>query len=474
MFNLTQIKQLTRTSLLTLLMAGTLTAQSGTAQTTFKFSDFVFKRASACTNTNCDTFSSFHDKTFYTQNGQAIKGAAAFQKFVQQESSAINLDALEARKLDPTKLLLKNDRKLNIYFINEGAGYRNQLKLVTTGTTAKNGMVFYDGSIGNEANELRQGDTVQVGDNSDNTDVVKAGTTLDFQLRANGFNNPNPDVWHADKTKNIDGLQHVIAYEYEGFLVLAWEDLNGGGDKDYNDIVFAIDIGQPSLDAIPDLNPNQAPNAADDTPTTPYNAPVLIDVLANDSDPENQALTITGVDSITGVNTSNGSTAEIVNDNGTQKIRYTPKSELSGVTESFTYTIKDSKGATASASVTVSVGSQQAPNAADDTPTTNYNTSVVIDVLANDSDPENQALTITGVDNITGVNTSDGSTAEIVNDNGRQKIRYTPGLEVSQNTQEIKSFSYTIKDSMGATDTANVSVRVNQKPTSTINSQPAD
>ena len=40
----------------------------------------------------------------------------------------------------------------------------------------------------------------------------------------------------------------VIAYEYEGYLILGWEDQNDG---DYNDVVFAIDIGQNNLDCIP-------------------------------------------------------------------------------------------------------------------------------------------------------------------------------------------------------------------------------
>jgi len=450
-FNLTQIKKLTRTSLFTLLMAGTLVAQSGSAAT-FKHSDFPFKRASTNPTAN------FHNKTFYTQNNTAVKGAAAFQQFVQQESSAINLDTLNARKLDPTKLKLIQDRNINIYFINEGAGYRNQLKLETSGSTPttgtnKSGMVFYDASVGTKTNELRLGDYVQVGNNNSNSDVVKAGTTLDFLLRANGYNNSSPDVWHADKTKNVDNLQHVIAYEYQGFLVLAWEDLNGGGDKDYNDIVFAVDIGQTNLDAIPPEPPaNQAPSAEDDAPTTPYNTAVTIDVLANDSDPENQALTITGVNSLTGAN------VEIVTDAGKQKVKYTPKSDLSGATESFTYTVKDSLGATDSATVTVSVGAQQAPDAVDDAPETPYNTPVLIDVLANDSDPEGQAFTIESV------SSSPGATTEIVNDNGKQKVKYTPGLEVSQETEETKSFTYTIKDSLGATDTATINVKVSKKP----------
>jgi hypothetical protein len=372
MLNSNTIKKLSRTSFFTLLMAGTLLAQSGTAAT-FKFSDFTFTRATASPTNE------FHNKVFYQtqttttdKKGKSttvttdVKGVAAFQQFVQKESSAIDLNTLNARKLDSTKLKLTSDRKINIYFIDEGAGFRNQLKLVTVGGangTNKNGLVFYDGSRGTGANELQAGDYVSVGHNLSNSDVVKAGTILDFQLRANGFDTSNNTsrssayVWHTDKTKNVDGLQHVIAYEYQGFLVLAWEDINGGGDKDYNDIVFAVDIGQANLNAIPSEPPaNQAPNANGDNASTPYNTKVSIDVLANDSDPEGQALTITNASSLT------GATVTVVNG----KVEYTPSPNfnIAGGSDAFSYTIKDSQGATNSATVNVSVGAKPIPTTA--------------------------------------------------------------------------------------------------------------
>jgi hypothetical protein len=563
MINLTTLKKLTRTSLFTLLMAGTLIAQSGSA-TTFKFSDFVFSRASSSPTNE------FHNKAFYqvqkttttttkvngkkvtktTTTNVDVKGADAFQQFVQQEATAIDLNTLNARKLDSTKLKLKYDKKLNIYFINEGAGYKNQLKLVTTGNTIKSGLVFYDGSVntGNTCattNELCKGDYVTVGHDLSNSDVVKAGTTLDFQLKANGYNNANGDTWYTDKSKNADQLQHVIAYEYQGFLVLAWEDLYNGGDKDYNDIVFAVDIGQANLDAIPDEPPaNQAPSAVNDTAPTPYNTPVSVDVLANDSDPEGQALTITSATSLT------GATVNVVNG----KVQYTPKSDfnIAGGSDSFTYTIKDSQGATNSAIVTITVGAKptppptptpdpscktnnghgnnadititlstgktltvskfdpsnpgqgdyitraingtgvsltaselteakaklqqlvndveknggsggtncptstqnQAPNALDDIANTPNNTPVTIDVLANDVDPEGQALTITSV------NSSTGANVQIVNG----KVQYTPKSNSSNKVGISDSFTYTVKDTQGATDSATVTVNVGPQP----------
>jgi hypothetical protein len=73
---------------------------------------------------------------------------------------------------------------------------------------------------------------------------------------------------------------------------------------------------------------------------------VLIDVLANDSDPDGDPLTITEVS-----DPANGTTAIEAN-----QIRFTPDAGFSGET-SFTYVISDGRGGTSSATVTVTVTS---------------------------------------------------------------------------------------------------------------------
>jgi len=44
---------------------------------------------------------------------------------------------------------------------------------------------------------------------------------------------------------NADGIEHyvVLATPDSPYLLIGAEDLFGGGDEDYNDIVVAIDIG---------------------------------------------------------------------------------------------------------------------------------------------------------------------------------------------------------------------------------------
>jgi hypothetical protein len=106
--------------------------------------------------------------------------------------------------------------------------------------------------------------------------------------------------------------------------------------------------GSPVAFTAEALSTNQPPVAQDDVATTPFATPVVIDVLANDSDPDGDPLTVESV-----TTPANG-TATI---NGDQTVTYTPNSGFSG-TDSFGYTISDGQGHTASATVTVTV---QAP-----------------------------------------------------------------------------------------------------------------
>ncbi len=106
---------------------------------------------------------------------------------------------------------------------------------------------------------------------------------------------------------------------------------------------------------LPPGSVNTPPTAVNDKATTNQNIAVSINVLANDSDPNRDVITIKAFDS---VSTKGGS---IVLDNrGTpgnftdDRLVYTPLTTFSG-SDSFTYTISDGT-ATATASVVVEVG----------------------------------------------------------------------------------------------------------------------
>lgn len=209
--------------------------------------DFNFYRAD-------NNPTNFHT-TSYT-NGLTGNNAAAFQNFVTTEGSALDLNTINAKRLDSTKLELNHSYDVKVYFINESARSRNQLKIKSTGNTILDGMLFYDISCLetgcsypqsdgyytlNPDDVLELGDYISVGS-------VESGSKLDFELISPPLSyQTTTQVLHSDNSLNPNN-RGVIAYEYEGFLILAWEDYDDG---DYNDLVFAIDIGQDNLDCIP-------------------------------------------------------------------------------------------------------------------------------------------------------------------------------------------------------------------------------
>jgi hypothetical protein len=183
---------------------------------------------------------------------------------------------------------------------------------------------------------------------------------------------------------------------------------------------------------------NDAPVATDDSATTDEDTPVTINVVANDADVDGDTLSLTSVDSAV-----HGS-ASI--DNG--KAVFSPDANYHG-TGSFSYTVSDGHGGTATASVTVTINSvNDNPVANTDGATTNEDTVVAVDVRANDTDVDGDAITVSGAGN-----GSKGTTA--VTADG--KVRYTP----NSNENGADSFTYAISDGHGGTATGTVNVTIN-------------
>ena len=187
--------------------------------------------------------------------------------------------------------------------------------------------------------------------------------------------------------------------------------------------------------------PNLPPIAVDDAAATAAGVPVSIAVLATDGDPDGDALAITSVTQPAG-----GSATLAAGG-----VTYVPAAGFAGI-DRFTYTIGDGRGGSAAATVTVTVTAapNTPPTAVDDAATAAPGTSTTIDVLANDSDADGDALTIAAVTPATG-----GSVAI-----SGSVLVYTPDAAFTG----IDRFSYTIEDGRGGSATANVSVTVPTAP----------
>ena len=184
----------------------------------------------------------------------------------------------------------------------------------------------------------------------------------------------------------------------------------------------------------PVANPNSYTTAED----TPLNV-AASGVLANDSDPDGDPITVTGY-----TQPANG--AVTVNANGS--LTYIPNPNFNG-TNTFSYTIADGKGGTATTTVTVTVTpTNDPPVAVNDSRSTNEDTPVTVTVLANDSDPDGDPLTVQSI-------TQPTNGAAVINAGGT--VTYTP----SPNFNGADSFTYTISDGNGSTATATVNITVN-------------
>jgi len=172
---------------------------------------------------------------------------------------------------------------------------------------------------------------------------------------------------------------------------------------------------------------NNSPVAADDSATTDQGVPVTIAVLGNDSDPDGDPL---AVDSLTPP--ANGSA--VINADHT--VPYTPHPGFAGA-DSFSYSITDGSGGTASAAVSVTVNAtNSAPVAVDDSATTAQGVPVTIAVLGNDSDPDGDPLAVDSL-------TPPANGSAILN--ADHTVTYTPNPGFAG----ADSFSYSITDGSG-------------------------
>ena len=187
--------------------------------------------------------------------------------------------------------------------------------------------------------------------------------------------------------------------------------------------------------------PNLDPTAGNDSAATAPGNPVSIPVLLNDSDPEGAPLTITGV-----TQPAVGGTASIGPD-GT--VVFDPTPGFTGQI-TFSYTVSDPHGGTATATVSVNID-PRAPTANADSAGTGIDQPVDIPVLLNDVDPDGAPLTVTAITNVT------GGTATILPSG---EVRFTPASGfVGQG-----GFEYEIRDTDGLIDTASVTVTVDPNP----------
>ncbi|PWR04450.1 hypothetical protein DKT77_00335, partial [Meridianimarinicoccus roseus] len=210
---------------------------------------------------------------------------------------------------------------------------------------------------------------------------------------------------------------------------------------------------------------NDAPDAAADTFAVAVGAALSGNVLANDTDIDSlDALAVVGVQG--GINlgtpvaTDNGGLVTLTS---TGVFSYDQNGAFAGLgagqsaTDTFAYQISDGNGGIDTATVTITVGgSNLPPVGVDDTATANEDgPAILVDALNNDTDPNADPLAVSGVDTT--------GTLGLVTDNGDGTFGYDPNgafEALAAGEQATDSFTYTVDDGQGGSDTATVTVAI--------------
>ncbi|HOW66527.1 MAG TPA: Ig-like domain-containing protein [Candidatus Paceibacterota bacterium] len=185
---------------------------------------------------------------------------------------------------------------------------------------------------------------------------------------------------------------------------------------------------------------NIKPTATPDSATTRDTKPITIDVMDNDTDGEKDPIHIVSV-------SEPSSGTAILNFDGT--VTFTPSLGFKGKA-TFNYSIADDFGGTATGTVSVTVTVNALPDAKPDKVSmTDEETSIVIDVVANDTDSDLDTLTVINV----GALTEGLGTATQIDS---KKVLFTP----EDGFKGKAKFTYTISDGNGGFDSTNVTVTV--------------
>lgn len=189
---------------------------------------------------------------------------------------------------------------------------------------------------------------------------------------------------------------------------------------------------------------NDDPDAVDDTLILDEDTTDTVNVLTNDTDPNGDPLTVTGAESPDGVVTFTPD----------GDVTFTPNENFNGPT-TITYTVSDGNGGSDTGTVDVTVNPvNDAPEAVDDSASTDFETPVVVDLLGNDTDVDNTNDELTLVDP-----TVPAEQGTLV-DNGDGTVTFTPAAGFTGPA----TITYTVRDPEGLTDEGTATVTVGDGP----------
>ena len=299
---------------------------------------------------------------------------------------------------------------------------------------------------------------------------------------------PGPGILSNDTDPDIGDLLSITAFDETSALgAVVSVNANGGYtyDPQASTTLQALAVGEEMLDTftyiIEDGNGGTATGTVEitvsgrnDLPVAQEDAATAVEdtiltsgtggLLANDYDPDtSDTLTVSAFDE-----TSELGARVLVNTDGSYSYNPAGAPELNGlaagetVFDSFTYTIEDPAGGTAIGTVKIIInGSNDAPNAVNDSDLTNANQLLqsTTSLLDNDTDPDTNDVLV--INDYTPTSTLGAVVAVAADGTFRYGPANAAALQALSAGQIVTdTFSYTIIDPTGASDTALVLIQV--------------
>jgi|GEM_PF-5161814 len=260
--------------------------------------------------------------------------------------------------------------------------------------------------------------------------IMRSGAADDFTLVNNDID-PDDDLLIVDEINNLNGGAGQLSISSSGLGVHVDP---APGFTGVIRFTYTVSDGRGGFDTaesqIEVLDPdavNRSPVATADAVQVRPNAPATLNLLVNDTDPENDSLALQWVTASRGtaVFDPNGKVIVIVED----------PSDVTPI--ELTYEVADSRGATARGQATISIdpnAENAAPDLVDDTVLLTVGSSAVINVLNNDRDPELAPLSLVRLDTVDEIGsgeltpaptwTSDGDVVVTSNTAGTYLLEY--------------------------------------------------
>ena len=265
-------------------------------------------------------------------------------------------------------------------------------------------------------------------------------------LRLGGFSPPQSvgeatlgDVTETEGPSGLPALRFTPTEGFEGTAIFTYRPVDAL-DAIGDDIEVRVEVARSG-------DPNRPPSVRPDAVRLRRNVTTAVPVLVNDSDPDGDTLTLDVVAPLP-------AGLDVAVNGG--ELSVTARAGAGGLVP-FTYSVDDGNGHVVRGAVLIAVIDDVEPNrppvVTADTDKVVVGQAVVVDVTANDTDPDGDPLTVVAV-----TQPADGSGQAVVFD--REKIQFSPPPLVDEEAQTTARFTYTVSDGNGHEVVGDVTVTV--------------